>query len=114
MIIYGLPTTATSNNQKLGSAGEIDTRCRKINKTLTDLYYDIIPRAERGWRPRVAIYDLVCPRAQASSSFGYTFDRILIYGDAQHTPVMQKFYPRLLPLLSHKQDQNFTILTPPK
>ena len=42
----GLPTAATSNNQKLCSAGEIDTRCRKINKTLTDLYYDIAPRAE--------------------------------------------------------------------
>ena len=28
----------TSNNQRLGSAGEIDARCRRMNKSLTKVY----------------------------------------------------------------------------
>ena len=55
----------TSNNERLGSAGEIDARCCRIYKSLTDVDCDLI-------RPRVPIYDLVCPRAQAGSSFVYT------------------------------------------
>ena len=58
----------TSNNQKLRSTGEIDSRCRGINKSLTDVYCDIIPRE--------AIHDLVCPRAQAGSAFLYTFGHV--------------------------------------
>lgn len=63
--LWGPETLQTSNNQKLGSTDEIDARCRGINKSLTDVYRDIIPRE--------AIYDLVCPRAQAGSAFLYTF-----------------------------------------
>jgi len=67
---WGPETLQTSNNQKLGSTGEIDARCCGINKSLTDVYCDInIPRRE-------AIYDLVCPRAQAGSALQYTFGHL--------------------------------------
>jgi len=63
----------TSNSQMLGSTGDIDARCLGINKSLTDVYFDIIPRE--------AIHDL---SAQELRQDLLSCILSVMYGDAQH------------------------------
>lgn len=63
----GITKSANWYNQKLANTGEIDARCCGINKSLPDMYCDIILCK--------AIHDLLCPIAKNSSTncFLYTF-----------------------------------------